>query len=399
MPTPSPADRLLDLARKSGVLSAHQLTRLTEEPDLPPDAGELADRLVAQGLVTPYQAEALLAHHGRGLRLGPYRVLGKLGQGGMGVVYLAEHPDDRRRVAVKVLSTGEGGEPVRVAVERFLREARSVAALDHPNVVKLLDAGRDGGTHYLVMEYVEGRTLEQVAAGGKLPCGLAAAYVAQAAAGLHHAHERGFVHRDVKPANLMLTPDGTVKVLDLGLARSADPADDVTAMLDPGALLGSADYQAPEQAVGGQVDARADVYSLGATLFALAAGRPPFEGSTSQKLMQHQMKPAPALTAVDPTLPPGLAAVVARMLAKRPADRYQSMAEVAAALAPWATAPDAAVAGSPAGDGSAETEVDMVPLAAARVVKRDRNGEAAVGRPAGFLGRLGQLLRGLFRRS
>ncbi len=394
MPTPFPADVFLDLARKSGVLSAHQVTRLAEEPDLPPDAEGVADRLVERGLVTRFQAEALLTGKGRGLRVGPYLLLAPLGRGGMGAVYLAEHQTDRRRVAVKVLAPRDGRAPGRLAIERFVREARAAAALDHPNVVRLLDVGWEGTTPYLVMEYVAGETLEQVLARGRVPCGLAAAYAAQAAAGLHHAHERGFVHRDIKPSNLMLAEDGTVKVLDLGLARSLDAGDNVTAMLDPGAVVGTADYLAPEQARNDPgVDARADVYSLGATLFALATGRPVFDGNATQKLLKHQLQAAPLLTVVDPTLPPGLAAVVARMLAKRPADRYQSMAAVVAALSPWAAGLDSGVLITPVVDGSEETRVDLASVATEPEV------EVAVGRPAGLLGRLGRLLRGLFRRS
>src|SRR5262249_7178412 len=161
-------------------------------------------------------------------------------------------------------------------------------------------------------------------------------YVAQAAAGLQHAFEKGFVHRDIKPANLMLARNGTIKILDMGLARSFDPNDKLTELLDQGVILGTADFISPEQAINSpNVDIRSDIYSLGASFFALVTGRPPFEGNTTQKLLQHQMKEAPSLTAMDRTFPVGLAEVIATMMAKRPEWRYQTPADVIAALAPW----------------------------------------------------------------
>src|SRR5262249_24081059 len=161
-------------------------------------------------------------------------------------------------------------------------------------------------------------------------------YIAQAAAGLQHAHERNFVHRDIKPGNLILDKSGTVKILDMGLARSADAQDRLTERLDNGAVVGTADFIAPEQALNQpNIDGRADIYSLGATFFALLVGKPPFEGNTTQKLLQHQLRSTPKVAWVDSALPKGLSAVVARMLAKKPADRYQIPAEVIAALSPW----------------------------------------------------------------
>ena len=190
----------------------------------------------------------------------------------MGTVYLAEHATLRRRVAIKVLAKADAAGPA--GVERFLREARSAAALDHPNIVRLYDVGRQGPMHYLVMEHVDGQTLEQVLTRGPIPCGRAAEYIAQAAAGLQHAYEKGFVHRDIKPANLMLARDGTVKILDMGLARSFDTEDNLTERLEQGVILGTADYISPEQAINSpDVDVRADIYSLGATFFALVTGQ------------------------------------------------------------------------------------------------------------------------------
>lgn len=175
---------------------------------------------------------------------------------------------------------------------------------------------------------------------------MAVEYIAQAAAGLQHAHERGFIHRDIKPGNLMRDKQGVVKILDMGLARSHNTADNLTERLDKGAVVGTADFIAPEQALNQpNIDGRADIYSLGATLFALIIGKPPFEGNTTQKLLQHQLRSAPRLSSLDNRIPKELCDVVARMLAKRPEDRYQTAAEVIAALAPWTAGSTRVLAG------------------------------------------------------
>ncbi|MDB5311763.1 MAG: pknB 12 [Gemmataceae bacterium] len=335
---PASTTEFLDLVRGSGIHRPDALGgRLDKLPDLPPDPARAAELLVRHGLLTRFQAKQLLAGRHKGFRLGSYVILELLGQGGMGAVYLAEHDTLRRRVALKVLPPKPGADH-KVSVERFLREARAAAALDHPNIVRIHDVAQQGEIHYLALEYVDGQTLDQLLVrGGPITPSLAVGYIAQAAAGLQHAHEKGFVHRDIKPANMILTKDGTVKILDMGLARSfTTAADNLTEMMDQGAVVGTADYIAPEQALGDpKVDIRADIYSLGATFFALVTGKPPFEGNTSQKLAQHQMKPAPDLADRDRTFPPDLARVVAKMLAKKPANRYQTPTEVIAALAPW----------------------------------------------------------------
>ncbi|HET6574152.1 MAG TPA: serine/threonine-protein kinase [Fimbriiglobus sp.] len=346
MPSPLSTADLIDLVRKSGILPAESLDRsLAEVPELPTDPAKSAAVLVRHGVLTTFQAKLLLAGRYRGFRVGPYVIRDQLGQGGMGTVYLAEHATLRRRVAIKVLSAVEGEHPV--AVERFVREARAAAALDHPNIVRIFDIGQTGSMHYLVMEHVDGQTLDKlVQQSGPIACGRAVEYVTQAAAGLQHAYEKGFVHRDIKPANLMLARDGTVKILDMGLARSFNPDDKLTEVLDHGAVVGTADYISPEQAMNSpDLDIRADLYSLGASFFTLVTGRPPFEGNTTQKLLQHQMKSAPALVSIDKTFPPGLSAVVERMLAKTPGDRFQTPAELIAALTPWLPGSDKVLAG------------------------------------------------------
>lgn len=328
---PATADQFLALLRRSGLLP-------DPHPDLsglPADPRGAADALVRRGVLTRFQADMLLAGRSRGFRLGDYVIREQIGQGGMGAVYLGEHRTLGREAAIKVLPPAVAHDPL--ARGRFLREARTSAALDHPNVVKLYDVARGDDVWYLVMEYVRGQTLDQlVRSAGPLPPARAARYVSQAAAGLQHAHERGFIHRDVKPANLILSPDGTVKILDMGLARPVDPEGGLTFALDPGAMIGTADYISPEQVMSEpDVDIRADIYCLGLTFFTLVTGRPPFEGSTAGKLVKQKLAELPSLTALVPRFPPGLARVVAKMTAKHRADRYDTPADVIHALTPW----------------------------------------------------------------
>ena len=336
MAVPASTVELLDLVRKSGICPADALDQqLQQSPELSEDPMQTAALLVKRGVLTAFQAKLLLSGRYRGFRLGSYVIRDQIGQGGMGAVYLAEHETLRRRVAIKVLSPNDGMN--KVAVERFLREARAAAALDHPNIVRIFDVAQQGNMYFLVMEYVEGQTLDQIVdRSGPMACGRAVEHILQAAAGLQHAYEKGFVHRDIKPGNLILAKDGTVKILDMGLARSFELNDKLTEILDKGAVVGTADYISPEQAMNSpDLDIRADIYSLGATFFTLVTGKPPFEGNTTQKLLQHQMKEPPSLDTIDRTFPPGLADVVVKMLRKKPADRFQTPADVIAALGPW----------------------------------------------------------------
>ena len=204
-----------------------------------------------------------------GYFIGPYKVLEVLGAGSAGIVYLCDHGQMRRRVAVKVLQ-GEKARD-RKSLERFYREARAAATLDHPNIVRAFDVGQGERFHYLVMEYVDGLNLRQIVKNdGPLSATLAADYLRQAALGLRHAHESGLVHRDLKPTNLMVGRDGVVKILDLGLALFFEDEGDI---LTQGAVAGNADFIAPEQAVDSHsVDVRADIYSLGATFWYCLTG-------------------------------------------------------------------------------------------------------------------------------
>jgi tRNA A-37 threonylcarbamoyl transferase component Bud32 len=257
----------------------------------------------------------------------------------MGAVYLAEHLVMGRRVALKTINTRLLERPD--AVGRFHREVQAAAKLAHPNVVTAYDAEQAGDLHFLIMEYVEGVSLADHARRlGPLPVDQACALVGQAALGLQHAHEQGLVHRDIKPHNLMLTPRGQVKVLDFGLAHFArqEDAQGESALTATGTILGTADYIAPEQTSSSRaVDIRADVYSLGCTLYFLLTGRVPFPGGTLiDKCLRHATQAPPPVSSLRPGLPAGLVAVVERMMAKRPEDRFPTPADVFRALRPFA---------------------------------------------------------------
>jgi serine/threonine protein kinase len=341
MPAPQTVPELLDRLRKSGLVPADRLegflVGLNTSGRAPKKPGELLSLLIDAGMISQFHADRLAAGKYKGFQLGSYLILDQLGTGGMGQVYLAEHMTMRRLVGLKVLPTW-GGEDV-VSRERFFREARAAAALDHPNIVRVFDLCQEGRLYYLVMEYVDGISLQaMVAKLGPLNVHAAAGYARQVAYGLSHAHSLGFVHRDIKPANLLLDRTGVVKVLDFGLVRSqADAGSNLTKQLDNKSILGTADYVAPEQAVdSSRVDIRADIYSLGATLYFLLAGRTLFpEGRTAQKLVWQQIKDPTPIRQLRPEVPAELAEVLHAMIEKKPEDRFQSPAEVFDALAPW----------------------------------------------------------------
>jgi serine/threonine protein kinase len=276
----------------------------------------------------PFEVPPALADHAR------YRVLGRIGSGGMGVVCKAVHRMMDRVVALKVPHPHLLQRPG--FAERFRQEARAAARLVHPHIVLVHDAEEISDPPFLVMEYVPGVSLDRlVAEQGPLPVAAACDCIRQAALGLHHAHEHGLIHRDVKPGNLMRTPAGVVKVLDFGLARLVQ--DTQTSTTPGGTLAGTPDYLAPEQARDpGSVDARADIYSLGGTLYFLLTGRPPFaDGTALRKLLAHQDRAPTPVAEIRSDVPADLATLLDRMLAKDPARRPQSCAEVARLLAPF----------------------------------------------------------------
>ncbi len=281
--------------------------------------------------------------------LGEYRILEELGRGGMGTVYRAVHTRLDRDVALKILPPERMADPK--AVARFEREMKAVGRLNHPNIVQATDARSLQGCHFLVMEFVEGRNLSEVVQRcGVLSIADAAEVVRQAATGLQGAFEHSLVHRDIKPSNLMLSTQGTVKLLDLGLARfqwhetEQTEAEEMTAANQ---AMGTADYMAPEQVSDVRsVDIRADIYSLGCTLYKLLAGQPPFGGAdfarTFDKMVAHVQKPPPDIRTFRPDLPGELLDVLDRMLAKKPEDRPATPAEVADLLATFCAGADLA---------------------------------------------------------
>lgn len=251
----------------------------------------------------------------------------------MGAVFRAWDTDLHRTVAVKVLSAYLGGDAE--SQRRFQTEARSAARLDHPNIARVHSAGEDEGIRYIVFEFIEGTNIRDlVQATGPLTIGEAVNYTLQIADALAHAWERDVVHRDIKPSNVIVTPDGTAKLVDMGLAR-LEPLDGAdTEETAAGVTLGTFDYIAPEQARDPRdADTRSDIYSLGCTLYYMLAGRPPFADSgVLQKLLLHQHEPPPDVREMRPDVPEALVAILAKMLAKRPEDRFQTPRELSAAL-------------------------------------------------------------------
>jgi serine/threonine-protein kinase len=380
----STGEQFLAALRASGLLPPETVEALASGP-APGDPRAWASELTERGLLTGYQAQRLLAGDARALVLGQYRILDTLGAGGMGRVYKAEHILMRRVVALKVVgsahdSSGGGSDAERHGA--FLREIGAAARLSHPNVVAAFDAGEADGVRFLVMEYVDGVDLDRlVRTLGPLAPRRACDYARQAALALQYAYERGFLHRDVKPANLLLETsddpraEGRVKVLDLGLAR-ATRGDDSGADA-ASRLSGTPDYIAPEVAHDADSrDVRSDLYSLGCTLYYLLTGRVPFPGGTwTEKLLHHQYDAPAPLVSFAPAVPEAVAAVVRRLMAKVPADRYETPADLARALEDWLALgddPPAAPAPSNAGEDAAG------PGSTAPLV-----GPAAPSRPAG----------------
>ena len=277
-----------------------------------------------------------------------YEILAELGRGGMACVYKARDLRRRRLAAIKVSDPGLARGEI---VARFRQEqllALRLPGLRHPNLVAACDAGQVEGVPYLVLELVEGCSLAWlVRQRGPLPVAEACEVARQAALGLQHLHKHGLVHRDVKPANLMLTPSRQVKVLDLGVARLGNGPGQEGPITSPGQFLGTLDYMAPEQCLDSHaVDGRADIYALGCTLYELLTGRPPFAGPAHEsvflKMKAHVEAPVPPVRGRRPEVPEWLAAVLERMLAKDPTGRFVSAAGVVAALQPFAAGADLA---------------------------------------------------------
>jgi eukaryotic-like serine/threonine-protein kinase len=341
MSMPSSVEELIQLIRKSGMIDEQKLSTYLERREftrgLPSDPREFADDMIRDGVITYFQAEQFLLGKWRGFTIGKYKLLERVGVGGMGQVFLCEHMFMKKRMAVKVLPPAKAEQPA--ALGRFYREARAAGGLQHPHIVRTHDIDQDGNLHFIVMDYVDGSNLlDIVKKFGPMDIERAVSYARQTALGLDYAFRSGLIHRDIKPGNVLIDRKGHARLLDMGLARFyKDHGDQLTLKYDDKIVLGTADYVAPEQVANSHsVDIRADIYGLGATLYFLLAGHPPFPvGTVSQKLLWHRTKEPTPIQQVRPEVPAGLAAIVGRMMAKDPKARYQTPAQVAAELEAW----------------------------------------------------------------
>ncbi len=335
-------NKFLDFVQRSNLVDDDQLTRALDDckrsggGKLPEDADAVAQWLIDANLLTRWHCDKLLDGRYNGFHLSKYKLLRHLGTGGMSSVYLAQHVLMHRLAAIKVLPKQRVDDSSYLA--RFRREAQATAALDHPNIVRAYDVDNEGDVHYLVMEFVPGRDLQTIVKQeGPLDYETAANYIAQAADGLQYAHDTGLIHRDVKPANLLVDEKGVVKLLDMGLALFSDDNLASLTIAHNENVLGTADYLAPEQALNSHdVDSRADIYGLGCTLYFLLTGHAPFpEGTLAQRIAKHQTQMPVDIREERPDCPSELAEICVRMIRKSPDDRYRRIEEAGQALRAW----------------------------------------------------------------
>jgi serine/threonine protein kinase len=316
MPAPVIIDEFLDLVRKSGLVDDNSLTpylaRLHTEKGLPAEPAKIATLFIRDGLLTYFQVEQFLQGKWRGFTIGNYRVLERLGAGMNASVYLCQHSRITRLVAIKVLPAARADDPLEL--ERFYHhEARALAGLDHPNIVRGYDIDQEDKLHFLVMEYVDGSSLHEIIKKSEPMDPIRVAhYLRQAALGLQHAHETGgLVHGDIKPGDILVDRAGVVKIIDMGAARFCP----------------------------GQEDILTDIYSLGCTFYFCLTGRSPFPESTVAQRSWQQERTATPIRQLRPAVPEELAALIQRMIARDPAQRPQTASEVADSLALWTAAP------------------------------------------------------------
>jgi eukaryotic-like serine/threonine-protein kinase len=333
-----PLDEFTANVVASGLVRPEVLDHVRSQFD-PEPAGDAAARLARQLIggrwLTSYQARKLLAGATRGFFLGGFRLERPLGEGGMGKVYLAKN-DQNQTVAIKVLPPRKALEEDN-ALKRFRREMDLSQRCVHPNLARTLSVGSDGAVHYMVMEYIPGRSLFEMvksASAGPLRVPDAARLFLKLVDGLEAAHGTGLIHRDIKPSNVMITPDGDVKLLDMGLARALT---DDAGITRANTVLGTLDYASPEQLRdAAKADARSDLYSVGCTLYFALAGSAPFEGGDMiNKIFKQRMEDPPPLEGVARGVPAAFAAIVRKLMSKKPDERYQTCAELRADLVRW----------------------------------------------------------------
>jgi serine/threonine protein kinase len=333
------SERFLQMVAKSALVDQVASERLVESVreqnggDLPENSKKLASVFVKKGLLTDWHIEKLLGGKYKGFFLGKYKLLGHLGTGGMSSVYLAEHMQLGDERAIKVLPKSRVKDATYLA--RFQLEAKAIASLNHPNIVLAYDIDNEDDVHYIVMEYVDGVDLQQlVKRDGAVDFPIVADLIAQAARGLEHAHANGVIHRDVKPANLLIDKKGSIRLLDMGLALVQAGDDESLTVANNENVLGTADYLAPEQALNSHnVDHRADIYGLGCTAYFLLTGKPPFsDGTLAQRIAKHQTEMPTPIRKIRPDCPGELEGICVKMIQKDPKYRYQSAGDVAEAL-------------------------------------------------------------------
>lgn len=324
---------------KSGLVVPGELERARASvlPSPAADAAlRLAQHLIHQGSLTPYQAKKILNGATLGFFLGGYRILKPLGEGGMGKVFLAVREGGSKKVAIKVLPPKKALTEEN-ALQRFRREMELSQRVRHRNLAETLEVGNVGNIHFMVMEYIPGDSLYNVVRsekGGPLRVTDAARFFVKVLDGLGAAHAAGLIHRDIKPSNIMVTPDGEAKVLDLGLARATG---DESPLTRPNVVIGTLDYASPEQlGNAAKADRRSDLYSIGCTLYFTLAGRPPFEGGDIvNKIFKQRMDDPEPLERVARGVPGAFAAIVRKLMAKNPDERYQTCPELRADLVRW----------------------------------------------------------------
>jgi serine/threonine-protein kinase len=356
---------LLPVIRSSGIMTEKQLAEIKAkvlQGDYPFDSVELAERLVDEQVLTSYQAKKFLGNRPHGLIVGRYIILDRIGSGSMGRVYKARHPLMDRVVALKIISP-EIASNDRV-VSRFQREMKLVGRLDHPNVVRAFDADQFQRVLYIVMEYVPGHSLGDRLRKGPIPPLEMIDYASQAALGLAHAHEQGIVHRDIKPSNILLSRDGRIKILDLGLGVLMEADTSSTFATADGIAVGTVDYMSPEQACGRDVDGRSDLFGLGCAMYHLMTGKLPFPGTSPiERLGKRLSGRHVPITEHLPELPSNLVRLIDRMMAHKPHERFSSATELADALQnlirPRARSIGQATTPAPAGAGAASPREDL----------------------------------------